>query len=87
MLLRRFRFAAGLSQELLAERARISPETIGSLERGARSAPQRETLALLIEGLVLNAAQRDELEAAVAAGATMVRVGRGLFGDRPPRTA
>jgi uncharacterized pyridoxal phosphate-containing UPF0001 family protein len=29
----------------------------------------------------------DDLEAAVAAGATMVRVGRGLFGDRPPRTA
>jgi hypothetical protein len=27
----------------------------------------------------------DDLEAAVAAGSTMVRVGRGLFGDRPPR--
>jgi len=77
VLLRRFRFAAGLSQELLAERARISPETIGSLERGARSAPQRETLALLIEGLVLNAAQRDELEAAAAASR---RVGRPRIG-------
>jgi hypothetical protein len=29
----------------------------------------------------------DDLEAAVAAGSTMVRVGRGLFGDRPPRGA
>ncbi len=27
----------------------------------------------------------DDLEAAVAAGSTMVRIGRGLFGDRPPR--
>lgn len=27
----------------------------------------------------------DDLEAAVAAGSTLVRVGRGLFGDRPPR--
>jgi PLP dependent protein len=27
----------------------------------------------------------DDLEAAVAAGTTMVRIGRALFGDRPPR--
>jgi pyridoxal phosphate enzyme (YggS family) len=27
----------------------------------------------------------DDLEAAVAAGTTMVRIGRGLFGERPPR--
>jgi PLP dependent protein len=27
----------------------------------------------------------DDLEAAVAEGSTMVRIGRGLFGDRPPR--
>jgi PLP dependent protein len=29
----------------------------------------------------------DDLEAAVAAGSTMVRVGRALFGERPPRQA
>ncbi len=29
----------------------------------------------------------DDLEAAVAAGSTMVRVGRALFGDRPPPQA
>jgi pyridoxal phosphate enzyme (YggS family) len=29
----------------------------------------------------------DDLEAAVAAGTTMVRLGRALFGDRPPRVA
>jgi predicted ATPase len=71
--LRRFRHAAGLSQELLAERARVSPETIGSLERGTRSAPQRETLGLLIDGLKLTGTQRDEFEAAAIASR---RVGR-----------
>jgi uncharacterized pyridoxal phosphate-containing UPF0001 family protein len=29
----------------------------------------------------------DDLDAAVAAGSTMVRIGRALFGDRPPRGA
>ena len=29
----------------------------------------------------------DDLEAAVAEGSTMVRVGRALFGDRPVRPA
>ena len=29
----------------------------------------------------------DDLEAAVAAGSTMVRIGRALFGDRPPRVS
>lgn len=29
----------------------------------------------------------DDLELAVAAGSTMVRIGRGLFGERPPRPA
>jgi predicted ATPase/DNA-binding XRE family transcriptional regulator len=82
--LRRFRYAAGLSQELLAERARISPETIGALERGVRSAPQRETLALLIEGLTLTGAQREEFEAAAAASR---RVGRPRLGAFVPDVA
>lgn len=33
-LLRRFRLAAALSQEGLAERARMSPSAISALERG-----------------------------------------------------
>ncbi len=73
LLLREFRYASGLSQELLAERARISHETIGALERGVRTAPQRETLALLIEGLRLTGAQRQRFEEAAAASR---RVGR-----------
>ena len=40
-LLRRYRVAAGLTQEELAERASLSARGISDLERGARSAPQR----------------------------------------------
>jgi hypothetical protein len=29
----------------------------------------------------------DDLESAVAAGSTMVRIGRALFGERPPPVA
>jgi len=36
VLLRRYRLAAGLSQEALADRARMSANGIGSLERGDR---------------------------------------------------
>ena len=63
-LLRRLRMAAGLSQEALAERARISTEAVGSLERGSRKAPQRQTLALLIDALNVKGADRAELEQA-----------------------
>jgi predicted ATPase/transcriptional regulator with XRE-family HTH domain len=58
-LLREYRLAAGLSQEVLAERARISAAAIGALERGVRHAPQRQTLALLVEALGLRGADRD----------------------------
>src|SRR5215467_11192837 len=52
-LLRRFRLAAGLTQEELAERAGLSRRGITDLERGARTSPRRETLALLITALGL----------------------------------
>lgn len=57
-LLRRLRRAAGLSQEALAERARLSVEAISALERGARRAPQRQTLTLLADALALDARSR-----------------------------
>jgi predicted ATPase/transcriptional regulator with XRE-family HTH domain len=63
-LLRRHRYAAGFSQEHLAERARISATAIGLLERGVRRAPRRETLALLIGALGLSGYERAQLEAA-----------------------
>lgn len=66
-LLRELRLRARLSQEALAERARISVQAVSALERGARRAPQRQTLGLLIDGLGLDPAGRTELEAAAAA--------------------
>ncbi len=67
-LLREFRCAAGLTQEALAERARLSPGAISTLERSARRAPQHQTLGLLVEALRLGQPERARLEAAAVAG-------------------
>src|SRR5690348_4206661 len=63
-LLREFRVAAGLSQEALAERAKMSVNGISALERGENRSPQRKTLALLIEALHLDPPQQHILERA-----------------------
>jgi predicted ATPase/ribosome-binding protein aMBF1 (putative translation factor) len=63
-LLRRYRLAAGLSQETLAERARLSTYGISALERGFRRTPQRQTLELLAEALALDEEQRRTFRAA-----------------------
>ena len=65
-LLRELRITACLSQEELAERARLSPGAISALERGVRRAPQHQTLGLLAEGLRLAQADRDRIEAVAA---------------------
>src|ERR1700726_282253 len=67
-LLRDLRGSAGLSQEELAERARLSPGAISALERGVRRAPQHQTLGLLVEALQLAAPDRDRIEAAASSG-------------------
>ncbi len=72
-LLREFRLAAGFSQEALAERALLSVDGIGALERGVRRAPHRQTLALLAEGLGLAVADRARLEEAAARSQPMRR--------------
>ncbi len=79
-LLRRYRRAAGLSQEELAELAGVSQRSIGDLERGAARRPHRDTMALLADALGLAAAERAALEAAG-------RRGRGIGPDRPPPRA
>jgi predicted ATPase/DNA-binding XRE family transcriptional regulator len=66
MLLRRFRIAAGLSQEALAERAHMSANGIGALERGYRRTPQRETVALLATALALTKEEHQRLEASAS---------------------
>ncbi|HEV2459149.1 MAG TPA: helix-turn-helix domain-containing protein [Ktedonobacterales bacterium] len=58
-LLRRFRLAAGLTQEELAERAGLSRRGITDLERGARTTPRRETVGLLANALGLGGSDRD----------------------------
>ncbi len=63
-LLRRYRMAAGLTQEELAQRARLSKRGIADLERGRRQAPRKETFALLVEALGLTEDERAHLQAA-----------------------
>lgn len=67
-LLRDYRLTAGLSQEALAERAKMSAFAISALERGHRRKPQSKTLELLVEALSLDDEQRANFEAAARAG-------------------
>jgi predicted ATPase/DNA-binding XRE family transcriptional regulator len=64
-LLRGFRTAATLSQQELAERARMSVEAIGALERGVRRSPYAATVKMLADALELGESERARLEAAV----------------------
>src|SRR5215472_12861870 len=64
ILLKRLRLAAGLSQEALAERARMSSQAISALERGVRRTPYRDTVALLCDALALSEADRAALSGA-----------------------
>jgi predicted ATPase/transcriptional regulator with XRE-family HTH domain len=63
-LLRRYRLAASLSQEGLAERAGLSASAVAALESGRRTAPRLETVALLAGALELDEAARRALLAA-----------------------
>jgi tetratricopeptide (TPR) repeat protein/transcriptional regulator with XRE-family HTH domain len=63
-LLKRYRRAAGLTQEALAERADISADTISELERGVNLHPRQDTLDRLADALLLATAERAHLEAA-----------------------
>jgi predicted ATPase/DNA-binding XRE family transcriptional regulator len=86
-LLKRHRIAAGLSQEALAERAGVSVDAISALERGARHAPYKATLDLLIGALTHDDDTRREIEEA----ATLARARgpqsqrQGLFPNLPPQ--
>ena len=63
--LRGLRVRAGLTQEELAERARLTPHAISALERGARTRPYPHTLRALADALGLDEAERADLRAAV----------------------
>lgn len=53
-LLRQFRLDAGMTQQELAERAKLSVQAVSALERGARTRPYRETVVLLGRALSLS---------------------------------
>lgn len=63
-LLRRYRVAAGLSQEELAERAGLSRRGVSDLERGLRRRPYAWTAERLAQALGLGTAERVALSAA-----------------------
>jgi len=63
-LLKRYRIAAGLTQEALAERAGLSAQAVSALERGFRQAPHRDTVRLLVQALGLTSADAAAFEAA-----------------------
>jgi tetratricopeptide (TPR) repeat protein/transcriptional regulator with XRE-family HTH domain len=63
-LLRSLRTAAGLTQEELAEAARVSYRSISDLERGVSRSPHRDTARLLAGALGLSGDDRARFEAA-----------------------
>jgi predicted ATPase/DNA-binding XRE family transcriptional regulator len=63
-LLKRYRQAAGLSQEALAARAGVSARAISDLERGINRTPRYATLALVSGALKLSVQQQMVLQAA-----------------------
>src|SRR5688572_32793514 len=69
-LLRRYRVAAGLTQEELAERAGVSTRGISDLERGAHGLPRKDTLQLLLDALALSPTDRAALVATARRPAT-----------------
>src|SRR5690242_1229612 len=62
--LRRLRDARDLSQGQLAEKAGMSIEAIGALERGTRRQPRKETVQLLADALALSPGDRAAFDAA-----------------------
>jgi predicted ATPase/transcriptional regulator with XRE-family HTH domain len=64
LVLKRFRLAAGLTHEALAERASLGARTISDLERGVSRVPRADTLTLLVDALDLSPEQRAQLRAA-----------------------
>jgi predicted ATPase/transcriptional regulator with XRE-family HTH domain len=64
--LRRRREAMGLSQDELAERAGLTANAIGALERGERRRPYPHTVRRLADALGLGEAQRAALAASVS---------------------
>ncbi len=63
-LLRRYRLAAGLSQEELGERSRLTARAISDMERGRTARPYRRSVRSLADALELREPERTLLEQA-----------------------
>ncbi|HYL27435.1 MAG TPA: helix-turn-helix domain-containing protein, partial [Candidatus Nitrosotalea sp.] len=61
-LLKAYRAKAGLSQQMLADRALISVQAVSALERGYRKVPYQKTLERIADALSLPADARAALE-------------------------
>ncbi len=75
-LLRQFRLDAGMTQQTLAERAKLSVEAVSTLERGARTRPYRDTVILLARALALSPEREALLESAIDVARPPRRPGR-----------
>jgi transcriptional regulator with XRE-family HTH domain len=88
-LLRSLRAAAGLTQEELAEAARVSYRSVSDLERGVSRSPRRDTARLLADALGLSGDERARFEAAArerrSATGTVVRGGTAAAARTLPR--
>jgi transcriptional regulator with XRE-family HTH domain len=71
-LLRELRTAAGLTQEGLAERARLSPNAVGALERGQRRRPYPHTVRSLADALGLGEEDRAALRGEAKRSALLI---------------
>jgi transcriptional regulator with XRE-family HTH domain len=89
-LLLRYRSAANLTQDELAERAGLSVQAISLLERGRRRTPRTRTVEALASTLRLDARQRQEFIAAAqrsaASGAPVRGPGSSRTGMAPDPT-
>ena len=86
-MLRRYRVAAGLTQEELAERAGVSTRGISDLERGVKAVPRKDTVHLLAAALQLTPEDRALFDAARKRGAVAApdRTGISVSVGAPPR--
>jgi predicted ATPase/transcriptional regulator with XRE-family HTH domain/Tfp pilus assembly protein PilF len=84
-LVRRYRLAAALSQEGLAERAGLSVDAVSVIERGRRGAPRPDTVMLLARALGLEGEARSAFVAAAhATAAAPAAVPGGAVPSTPP---
>jgi transcriptional regulator with XRE-family HTH domain len=82
---RRRRLQAGLTQEQLAERAGLTADTVGALERGLRRRLYPHTARALADALGLTGAAREEL-AELAGGPRRGEAARPMaHATQPPR--